>query len=87
MAEMMPIFCLFPAEKLRMNFFLSHDFTVHETLERSDASVYFFFFKSVHLADEVEVFFRREVVYQETVVYESAGKVFPVFAFVIRLYH
>ena len=62
-------------------FLLSHDFTVHETLERSDASVYFFFFKSVHLADEVEVFLRRKIVYQETVVYESAGKVFPVFAF------
>lgn len=24
-------------------FLLSHDFTVHETFERSDASVYFFF--------------------------------------------
>ena len=43
--------------------------------------IYFFFFQAVHLADEMEIFFRGEIVYQEAVVNESAGKVLPVFTF------
>ena len=61
--------------------FLSHDLSVHKTFERSDAFIYFFFFQAVHLADEMEIFFRGEIVYQEAVVNESAGKVLPVFTF------
>ena len=41
--------------------------------------IYFFFFQSIHLADEIEIFLRGEVVYKKTVVNESAGKSLPVF--------
>ena len=43
--------------------------------------IYFFFFQAVHLADEIEVFFGSEVVYQETVVYKGSREVLPVLTF------
>ena len=62
-------------------FFLPHHFAVHEAFEGKQAFVYLLFLQTVHLTDEVEVFFGGEVVYQETVVYKGSREVLPVLAF------
>ena len=43
--------------------------------------IYFFFFQIVHLTDKVEVLFGSKIIDQETIIDESAGELFPVFAF------
>ena len=60
---------------------MPHHFAVHEAFEGKQAFVYLLFLQTVHLTDEVEVFFGGEVVYQETVVYKGSREVLPVLAF------
>ena len=56
---------------------LSQHLAVHEALEGAEAFVHLFLAESVHAADEVEVFLRREVVDEEAVVDVRAGDVRP----------
>ena len=49
-------------------------------LEGAEAFVHFLLLQAVHAADEVEVFFGRQVVDEEAIVDEGTRKGFPVFA-------
>ena len=62
-------------------FLLAHYLAVHEAFEGKQAFVYLLFLQTIHLTDEVEVFFGGEVVYQETVVYKGSREVLPVLTF------
>ena len=59
-------------------FLLSQDLAVHEAVEGAEAFVHVILLQPVHAADEVEVFFGREVVDEEAVVDVRAGDVLPV---------
>ena len=72
-------FLLVSSGEIAYELLLSYDFTIHEAFKKNETIIYFFFFQSIHLADEIEIFLRGEVVYKKTVVNESAGKSLPVF--------
>ena len=57
---------------------VTDDFSVHEAFELGDTFVHFFLLHAIHLAYEVEVFFRSEVIYQEAIVDECTCMGFPV---------
>lgn len=59
---------------------LSQHLVVHKAFEWFQPFVYLFLLQTVHFADEVEVFFRSQVVDQETVVDVGSGYAFPVLA-------
>ena len=74
-------FLLVSGREVTDELLLSDNLIIHESFERKQAFIYFFFLQTVHFTNEVEILFGSKVIDQEAIIDESAGELFPVFAF------